>query len=99
MAQSERSPTVTSLPGRPAGPGARPKAGVNIIQSTAGVGSRAEQNDLIEETRVFWQSRTDRVLTREDGREIIENLTGFFRVLSEWDRVERARTKKTHTER
>jgi hypothetical protein len=51
----------------------------------------AQQNDFIEETRVFWQSRTERVLTREDAREIIENMTGFFRVLLEWDRAKRTK--------
>lgn len=45
--------------------------------------------DFIDETVTFWQKRTKRKLTREDGREIIENMTGFFRVLLEWDRAER----------
>jgi hypothetical protein len=59
--------------------------------STDGTGALGEQNDFIEETRAFWQSRTDRVLTREDAREIIENMTGFFRVLLEWDRAKRSK--------
>lgn len=46
--------------------------------------------DFIDQTLATWQPRTKRQLTREDGREIIENMTGFFRILLEWDRAERA---------
>jgi hypothetical protein len=60
--------------------------------STDATGALGKQNDFIEETRAFWQSRTDRVLTREDAREIIENMTGFFRVLLEWDRAKRSKS-------
>jgi hypothetical protein len=51
-----------------------------------------ECGDFIDQTIAIWQPRTKRQLTREDGREIIENMTGFFRILQEWDRVDR--TKK-----
>jgi hypothetical protein len=50
--------------------------------------------DFIDETLAIWQPRTARQLSREDGREIIENMTGFFRVLHEWDRAERLAKKK-----
>jgi len=50
--------------------------------------------DFIDETICVWQKRTARQLTREDGREIIENLTGFFRVLQEWDRSDRAANRE-----
>ena len=53
----------------------------------------AECGDLIDQTIAIWQPRTKRKLTREDGREIIENMTGFFRILQEWDRIDR--TKKS----
>jgi hypothetical protein len=52
-------------------------------------GSCAERGDFIEQTIDIWQKRTDRRLTREDGREIIENITGFFTILQEWERKER----------
>jgi hypothetical protein len=58
---------------------------------TPPVDPATEPGDFLEETRAFWQSRTDRVLTREDAREIIENMTGFFRVLLEWDRAKRSK--------
>jgi hypothetical protein len=46
--------------------------------------------DFIDETIAIWQKRSKRKLTREDGREIIENMTGFFRVLMDWDQAEQA---------
>jgi hypothetical protein len=49
--------------------------------------------DLIDQTLIVWQPRAKRQLTREDGREIVENITGFFRILQEWDRLERATTE------
>jgi hypothetical protein len=45
--------------------------------------------DFIEQTVTFWQPRTSRKLTREDGRQIVENVTAFFRILFEWEAAER----------
>jgi hypothetical protein len=50
---------------------------------------RNQEGDIIDQTVDFWQERTPRSLTREDGREIIENMTGFFRILDEWDRTKK----------
>jgi hypothetical protein len=55
----------------------------------AGCGPYAEGGDFIDQTIAIWQKRTERRLTREDGREIIENITGFFAILQEWERKER----------
>lgn len=44
---------------------------------------------LIEETLEFWQPRAKRTLTREDAREIIQNVAGFFSILQEWEAKER----------
>lgn len=44
-----------------------------------------EQEDFIAQTVSTWQKRTTRKLTREDGRQIAENLLGFFHVLQEWE--------------
>jgi hypothetical protein len=49
-------------------------------------------DQFLDETIVFWEPRYGRKLTREDAREIAENLTGFFRVLLEWER-EKKKTK------
>lgn len=54
----------------------------------------ADRDPLHDEAAALFQPRTARRLTREDGREITHNLTGFFRVLLEWDRAERAAQPK-----
>lgn len=48
---------------------------------------RNKEGDIIDQTVDLWQQHSSRSLTREDGREIIENMTGFFRILDEWDRA------------
>jgi hypothetical protein len=45
--------------------------------------------DFLEHTIDVWQPYTDRPLTREDAREIAQNVTGFFRILREWAEEER----------
>lgn len=64
------------------------------IGGDATVASEVTEGDFIDETVTYWQKQTSRELTREDGREIIENMTGFFRILLEWDRAEQAATRK-----
>jgi hypothetical protein len=59
--------------------------------SMRAVSTSVERGDFIDQTIAIWQPRTKQQLTREDGREIIENMTGFFRILQEWDRVDRAK--------
>lgn len=43
------------------------------------------KRQLIEETKQFWQARYRKKLSDEDAREIIENMTRFFKILIEWD--------------
>lgn len=51
-------------------------------------------DQVLEDTIAFWQPHSPhRKLTQEDGREIIENITGFFQVLRDWDEKERAEDK------
>jgi hypothetical protein len=45
-------------------------------------------NDLIRRTRRTWQPRLGRDLSCEDARQIVENVSGFFRVLADWSRSE-----------
>lgn len=47
---------------------------------------KSTDRDVIDETIRFWGKRAGVELSREDGREIIENISGFFRVLDEWSR-------------
>jgi hypothetical protein len=41
--------------------------------------------DFNQRTCDFWQPRTFRELTEEDAREMTENVSGFFRLLVEWE--------------
>jgi hypothetical protein len=44
-------------------------------------------DNLIDRTIALWQPRLQRKLSREDARQIAENVTGFFSILHEWSRV------------
>jgi len=68
---------------------ADPDANKTVSCELAGCGPSVEKGDFINQTIAIWQKRTERKLTREDGREIIENITGFFTILQEWERKER----------
>ena len=50
--------------------------------------SRRFSDELVEDARRHFQQRTDRQLTNEDARQMLENLTGFFMLLHEWDRAD-----------
>lgn len=51
--------------------------------------SHAANDNLIDRTRQVWKSRLGRDLSREDARQVAENVTGFFAILAEWSRAER----------
>ncbi len=50
--------------------------------------TKPANDNLIDRTIETWQPHLDRDLSREDARQIIENLTGFFSILAEWTRAE-----------
>jgi hypothetical protein len=50
--------------------------------------SDAANDNFISGTRRVWQPRLGRDLSREDARQMAENVTGFFSVLAEWSRAE-----------
>jgi hypothetical protein len=50
--------------------------------------SRAANDNLIDQTIALWQPRLRRDLSPEDARQIVENVTGFFNILTEWSRAE-----------
>jgi hypothetical protein len=49
--------------------------------------SHPANDNIIARTGEFWKPRLGRDLTREDARRIVENVTGFFTVLTEWSRA------------
>jgi hypothetical protein len=40
--------------------------------------------EIIEQTISVFKSRNGRVISEEDARQAVENISGFFRVLQEW---------------
>lgn len=51
---------------------------------------RAIDDSFLDRTIQLFQPRMNRPLSREDARQIVENMTGFFQTLAEWERAERA---------
>lgn len=45
-------------------------------------------DDFADDTAKFWQPHMRRQVSREDARQIAENVSGFFRVLLDWDAAE-----------
>jgi hypothetical protein len=43
-------------------------------------------DNLIDRTLALWQPRSRRELNRQDAREILANIRGFFSILREWSR-------------
>ena len=59
----------------------------------------AANDNLIDWTCRLWRSRFGCELSREDARQVAENVTGFFAILGEWSRAERlaaANDNKVH---
>jgi len=50
--------------------------------------SHAANDNLIDRTCEVWKPRLGRDVSREDARQIVENVTGFFAILIEWSRAE-----------
>ena len=50
--------------------------------------SNPANDNLIDKTIRLWQPRLGRNVSREDARQIAENVTGFFSILADWSRVE-----------
>jgi hypothetical protein len=49
---------------------------------------RAANDNLIDRTIAVWEPRRGRQISREEARQIAENVTGFFSILHEWYRAE-----------
>jgi hypothetical protein len=50
--------------------------------------------EFFRRTIQVWQPLSEDRLTEEDAREIVENLTGFFSLLEEWDQKHEEGQKK-----
>jgi hypothetical protein len=58
---------------------------------------RQPPDDQIGPALTFWQPRSSRFLKPEDGREILDNLKGFFSILAEWQRAEAEQARAEST--
>ena len=47
---------------------------------------KKETQDFIKETRSFWKEYRGINLSDEESTDMVENLSGFFDILSEWER-------------
>jgi hypothetical protein len=50
--------------------------------------NNAIDDDLIDRTLKTWQPRIDHPLSRNDARQIIDNVSGFFSILAEWAKAD-----------
>jgi len=67
-------------------PSARPLSTNTSPSQMASVRPGANVAELSGTSPSLWERRSGRRLSHEDDRQIRENLSGFFRVLAEWDR-------------
>lgn len=45
----------------------------------------SQANELVLETMLFWKNRSGADVSEEDASEMIDNLSGLFSLLHEWD--------------
>lgn len=50
---------------------------------------RVVDEAFLERTARLFEARMGRSLSTEDARQIIDSVGGFFRILAEWDRIDR----------
>ncbi|MFD2058073.1 hypothetical protein ACFSQT_34840 [Mesorhizobium calcicola] len=50
--------------------------------------ARAVDNAFLERTVQLFEARTGRSLSKEEARQIVENVSGFFRILAEWHKMD-----------
>ncbi|MBZ9669063.1 hypothetical protein FJ970_19605 [Mesorhizobium sp. B2-1-8] len=50
---------------------------------------RVVDEAFLERTVRLFEARMEQPLSTDDARQIVDNLGGFFRILAEWDRIDR----------
>jgi hypothetical protein len=58
---------------------------------------KRQQPDIVDRTVTFWSERTEQTFSREDARQMLVNVSGFFDILAEWDRKAREEEKEIKT--
>ena len=61
----------------------------------------SKKEKLVEETSRFWSERTGELVSLDDAREMIQNVSRFFGILKEWQQQKNYKSKpgKVKTER
>ncbi|CDX55612.1 conserved hypothetical protein [Mesorhizobium plurifarium] len=52
---------------------------------------RVVDEAFLERTTRLFEARLGRSLSTEDARQIVDNVSGFFRILAEWERIDRGK--------
>ncbi|MBZ9847425.1 hypothetical protein LB565_05395 [Mesorhizobium sp. CA14] len=52
---------------------------------------RVVDEAFLERTARLFEPRMGRPLSTEDARQIVDNIGGFFRILAEWERIDRGK--------
>ena len=65
-----------------------PSGPASVSHEAGGHVDECADLELVGATIAIWQPRAARELSREDARQIVENITGFFAILAEWSRAE-----------
>lgn len=52
---------------------------------------RAIDDALLDQTARLFEPRLGRSVSKEDARQIVDHLGGFFRILAEWERIDRGK--------
>lgn len=42
-------------------------------------------NQVIQQTQEFWNQKTGQEITQQEAWEMIYNISGFFKILAEWE--------------
>jgi hypothetical protein len=53
--------------------------------------------NIIELTKAFWAKRTGQEFSHEDARQMVSNVSGFFKILTAWDREDCQATESKAT--
>jgi hypothetical protein len=58
------------------------------VTSAPAANQIAANDNLVDRTIALWRHRLGREVSREEARQITENVTGFFSILHAWSRAE-----------
>jgi hypothetical protein len=68
--------------------------------ASAGTNPHSELRQAqVDEAIAFWEPLAGRRIGGEEGRQIIDNMTIFFKILIEWDAADRARGQEASRDR